>query len=379
MKKYILAICLLSGIVHAQTARLVWEKGGALVAGTNSTSLNFDLSTATNPPAYLMQTNDSRLLSMTNPTNTIRALSPSTTSDVVNLQYFTDHAGSGGGGADSNSTNWFQNAANLTNRIALLLSGLSNDSLFVTSSITNGLASIAYVTAATNLCVTNIVAGTNVTLSRAGQSVTINSSGGGGTSSFSPTTNNTFSANVTINSNLTVSGGISGFTNLIGNGRGLTNVTELGNPMCSVYLTSNQTWCPAGVNVTLPFTNITVDTHSGWDPTNYWYVFPQAYPGIYKATMSMRQGITNKAYERTSGIIREINPAGTTNIMGQYTASFFNPVGTMQAQSRYIFFTGGVHKLYCAAFFLGDSNYVIGAQMPANTTWFNVERVRGIP
>jgi len=178
MKKYILAICFLAGIANAQTARLVWEKDGALLVGTNSTVLNFDLSTATNPPAYLSQTNESRLLTFTNPTNTIRSLSPATTSDVVNLQYFNDHAGSSSG-------------------------------------ITNTIGANAY----TNTGFT-LQAGSNMTFRNTGGTNYIDGAaagtGGGG---ITGATNNTFSANVTINSNLTVSGTISG------NGAGLTNTS----------------------------------------------------------------------------------------------------------------------------------------------------------
>jgi hypothetical protein len=167
---------------------------------------------------------------------------------------------------------------------------------------------------------------------------------------------------------LTITNGV-----IIGNGAGLTNIQSIGTPLFNVGVQTNYA-VAADTVVYLVATNVTDDTHSGYDIATGEYTLPSTSLGRYRIVAALRCGLvrTNAVYlgfygsNETDGAV-SIASASVTTLKGTETISL---------TSRPINYTGGVYKIYPYLYSIGFAQTVYSNSTSAYQSFWGVEKIR---
>ncbi|MFA6063945.1 MAG: hypothetical protein WC736_15260 [Gallionella sp.] len=188
--------------------------------------------------------------------------------------------------------------------------------------------------------------------------------------------------------------------NFVGNGSGLTNLTEKGftntigtaaftntgfslqagsnmamrstagvnyidpvyPPICNVNMLDAQT-VTGGVATVINLTNVLNDTHSGFNTTTKRYAFPSTHPGYYAINAQCRY--TSPSWLNGNVGVVEVNPSMVTSTVVQANQVLTVAGIFVQAGPQIVKYTGGVHQVY-AYVFPATSNNVLQATVPGN-------------
>ena len=159
-----------------------------------------------------------------------------------------------------------------------------------------------------------------------------------------------------------------GTTGFVGNGVGVTNVGKIRVPTFQVEN------LPPSTNIvvthdsviTFAFTNNIKDAFSGYDTNTGMYTLPASYPGIYVAKGSFCFGAGSNVNMQAG--FWEITADSTTNLIGvSQLQSPSNGNLTCTVESRFIYYTGGVWRVYPYVYSNVYNNFL--TNLPGRVWW----------